>query len=190
METLAAPRLISTNQIHGDKICQINALPPDKDSEINGYDSLITDIPGVFLLIQQADCQAVLLFDPACRVIANIHVGWRGSIVEIINKTVETMKTHYHTDPADIVAGISPSLGSCCAEFINFRQELPQSFHKYQVRKNYFDFTAVSRDQLLSCGVKAAKIKLSGICTCCDSRWFSYRRQRDTGRFCSVIGLR
>lgn len=100
------------------------------------------------------------------------------------------MKTSYHTNPTDLQAAISPSLGSCCAEFVNFRQELPKSFYKYQVRENYFDFPAISREQLLSCGVKPANIELSGICTRCDCRWFSYRRQRNTGRFCSVIGLR
>ncbi len=189
MENLRASRLVSTGQVHGDQVCRISTLPTAGENELNGYDGLITDITGIFLLIQQADCQAVLLFDPQKRVIANIHVGWRGSVIEIIAKTIETMETYYQTNPADLRAGISPSLGPCCAEFVNFRQELPKSFYKYQVRENYFDFPAISRDQLRSCGVKSANIELSNICTRCDSGWFSYRRNKDTGRFCSVIGL-
>jgi copper oxidase (laccase) domain-containing protein len=51
-------------------------------------DALITDVPGIRLLILTADCQAVMLFDPHKRVVANIHCGWRGSVADIIGKTV------------------------------------------------------------------------------------------------------
>ncbi len=189
MKSLEISRLVSCRQVHGAEICRITEMPPAGETEIAGCDSLITDIPGVFLMIQQADCQAVLLLDPERRVIANIHAGWRGSVLGIINKTVTAMKTCYQTNPADLLAAIGPSLGPCCAEFVNFRRELPEPFQKYQVRENYFDFPAISRDQLLSCGLEPANIELARICTRCDSRWFSYRRQQDTGRFCSVIGL-
>jgi len=47
-----------------------------------------------------------------------------------------------------ISAAISPSLGPCCAEFINHRQELPASFLAFQTRANYFDFWQISRTQL------------------------------------------
>jgi len=141
-------------------------------------------------MVQQADCQAVMLFDPVRKVVANAHSGWRGSVANIIAKTIDLMKRDFNTLPADLYAVISPSLGPCCAEFINYRRELPGHFHAYQVRPNYFDFWAISTDQLKESGVPAENIANSRICTVCDDRFFSYRRNRMTGRFASVIGLK
>jgi YfiH family protein len=139
--------------------------------------------------VQQADCQAVLLFDPVKKVVANIHCGWRGSVDNIIGKVIATMTDSFNVNPANLLAGISPSLGPCCAEFINYRTELPSSFWSYQVKPNYFDFWQISKDQLQGAGVNADKIETSSICTACNNDWFSYRRDKATGRFCSVISI-
>ena len=198
--------LISAKQVHGAEI-----LVLDKDStnshEIiatakrsvldskathelhDGYDSFISNIPGVSTMVQQADCQAVMLIDPQKKVVANIHCGWRGSVANIIGKTVAKMQNQFGVNPNEILAGISPSLGPCCAEFINFKTELPLPFWDYQIKPNYFDFREISKDQLQEAGVKADNIEISSICTACNSDWFSYRRDKETGRFCSVIGL-
>ena len=52
---------------------------------------MITDVPGIFLLIQTADCQAVMIVDPCRRVVANVHCGWRGSTADIVGLTVKCM---------------------------------------------------------------------------------------------------
>jgi len=97
-----------------------------QDTEFAEADGLITSEPGVGLLIQQADCQAVLLHDPEQRVIGAVHNGWRGSTLNIIAKTVAVMEDYYGVNPKNLKAVISPSLGPCCAEFIDFQQELPK----------------------------------------------------------------
>jgi len=186
---LGIKRLVSAHQVHDSKIHVVQGCPAE-DLEVEGFDALVTNVVGVGLLIQQADCQAVLLFDPVQKVIGIVHVGWRGSVAGIISATISTMTTVFATDPADLMAAISPSLGPCCAEFVNFHTELPRSFHGYQVRPNYFDFWAISRDQLCGAGVRPANISIAEICTCCNSDYFSYRRDRQTGRFGSVIGLK
>lgn len=183
------PMLASAKQIHGDKVMVVTK-PLSADYEFEGYDALITNLAGIGLMVQQADCQAVLLFDPVRRAIGNIHVGWRGSKANIIQKTIAAMRKMYGTNPQELRAGISPSLGPCCAEFVNFKEELPTRFQTYQVRPHYFDFWAISRDQLTTSGVKPEHIDIAGICTVCDHRFFSYRREQTTGRFGSVIGLR
>jgi len=187
-KVLGIKRLVSAHQVHDAKIHVVQDSPPD-DLEIEGFDALVTNVAGVGLLIQQADCQAVLLFDPVKKVIGIVHVGWRGSVAGIISATISTMNSIFSTEAVDLQAAISPSLGPCCAEFVNFQTELPRSFHGYQVRPNYFDFWAISRDQLCGAGIRPVNISIAGICTYCNSNYFSYRRDRETGRFASVIGL-
>ena len=188
-EELGLARLVSAQQVHGDSILNVDWLP-DADEEHGGHDALMTNIPGLGLMIQQADCQAVMLYDPEHRAVANIHSGWRGSVANIIAKPVAAMTTAYGTRPARLFAAISPSLGPCCGEFIRYRTELPLPFHAYQVRPNHFDFWAISRDQLRDSGVQIEQIEIAGRCTVCDGDYFSYRRDKVTGRFASVIGMR
>lgn len=181
--------LVSTGQVHGTDILTIEEKI-NKDSEIKGYDALITNQPGAALLIQLADCQAVMLFDPAQKVVANIHCGWRGNVADIITETIDKMAERFGCRSADLHALISPSLGPCCAEFKNWQQEFPRSFYKYQVSPNYFDLWAVSRDQLCRAGVRPGNIHTCSICTKCNPEWFSYRREQETGRFGALIGLK
>jgi polyphenol oxidase len=188
-QALGLATLVSCRQVHGRAVRVVEQLPAG-DLEVDGFDALVTDIPGIALMIQQADCQAVLLHDPIRRAVGIAHSGWRGSAVNIIGAVIETMITAYGTSPRELSAAISPSLGPCCAEFVNYRQELPLPFHGYQVRPRFFDFWAISRDQLQAAGVRPDRIETAGLCTVCCRDFFSYRRERVTGRFASVIGLR
>lgn len=154
-------------------------------------DGMITDIPDLLLVIQVADCQGVILFDPVRRVVGALHSGWRSSVANIIGKGVSTMAAFFGCRPLDIRAAVSPSLGPCCAEFIHFRRELPETFNTYHVGRSRFDFRALSRDQLRAEGVLPDNIHTAGYCTRCDpQRFFSYRREKITGRMAVAIGLR
>jgi YfiH family protein len=153
-------------------------------------DALITDVPGIRLLIQTADCQAVMLFDPHRRVVANIHCGWRGSVADIIGLTVARMIGAFGCDPGQMIAAIGPSLGPCCAEFINYQNEIPQQFWRFRVGLHHFDFWRISRHQLISAGLMKDNVHGPGICTRCNPHlFFSYRSARQTGRFAALIGL-
>jgi len=190
---LAVPHMLLAKQVHGTGIyCLTEPLATDR--EVDGFDALITDRPDVGLMIQQADCQAVLLFDPVKKVIAAVHSGWRGSVQGILSQVIAVMTANYGTAPAQLQAVISPSLGPCCAEFINYRQELPADFQRFMVRDNYFDFWRISTDQLVDAGMSGERIEAAAICTCCSDDYFSYRRAGRlsgglTGRNCSVIAL-
>jgi YfiH family protein len=182
------------NQIHGTNIVVFKRNDTTKidqtQSPLYAGDATITDIPGKFLIIQIADCQSVLMYDPIRRVIANVHSGWRGSIKNIIGLTVQTMKKNFHCNPSNIVAGIGPSLGPCCAEFINYTKEIPEYLWKYKDEKDHFDFWSLSCDQLCEAGVLFENIFLGKLCTKCNTDlFFSYRGEGTTGRFASVIGL-
>ena len=154
-------------------------------------DAIVTDIPGKLLVIQVADCQSVLIYDPVQKVAANVHSGWRGSINNIIGSTLKVMENSFGCHARDIVAGIGPSLGPCCAEFVNYKNEIPELFWKYKNDNNYFDFWSISRDQLCEAGVLPENVDLSQMCTKCDlERFFSYRGEGTTGRFAALIGLK
>jgi len=154
-------------------------------------DAIVTDIPGKFLVIQVADCQSVLIYDPVQEVVANVHSGWRGSINNIIGCTLKVMENSFGCRSRDMVAGVGPSLGPCCAEFINYKKEIPEAFWKYKNDTNHFDFWSISRDQLCEAGVLLENVDLSRMCTKCDSnRFFSFRREGTTGRFAALIGLK
>ncbi|MCD4721952.1 MAG: peptidoglycan editing factor PgeF [Desulfobacula sp.] len=189
--------LIFLNQMHGDVIKVLKkddndlseSFQPGK--EIYTADGIVTDMKDVFLVIQVADCQAVMLYDPQKKVIANIHSGWQGSVKNIIGKCVDKMILEFGCQTEDIIAGISPSLGPCCSEFVNYKDEIPQSLWKYKIKdKDYFDFWKMSSDQLIYKGVKKGHIENMKICTKCNTDiFYSFRGEKKTGRFACVISI-
>ncbi|MGB8426724.1 MAG: peptidoglycan editing factor PgeF [Desulfobacterales bacterium] len=186
--SLEASEIVFARQVHGTDAAVVSGAPPAGPPAV---DALVSDVRGRYLAIQAADCQAVMVYDPVRRVVANIHSGWRGSIGNVIGRTLQEMTTAFGSDCGDLVAGIAPSLGPCCAEFVNYRQEIPRSFWSYKDADHHFDFWAVSHDQLRAAGVPGANIFSSRLCTRCHGdRFFSYRGQGVTGRFAAVIGLR
>lgn len=188
-DVMNIPGMLSVRQVHGDTV-RVFSQQDKPDLKEHEADAMITDAPGYLLLAKGADCQLILVFDPIKNVAANIHSGWRGSVQNIVGKTISVMKDVYGCRPEDLMCGIGPSLGPCCAEFVNHSEELPPSFKKYEVSSNHFNFWAISREQLEGSGVCPDNIAVSGICTRCNTdQFFSYRSEKITGRFGAVIGL-
>jgi polyphenol oxidase len=189
-EALGLAGLAGASQVHGGHAAVITSREQAQEEDIPEVDILITTVSGLGLLIKQADCQAVMLYDPAQRVVANVHCGWRGQVNNILAETVALLAERFNSRPGDLYAAIGPSLGPCCAEFINFRQEFPEPLWRYQVRPTYFDLWRLSREQLLAAGLKPERLDVAGVCTRCGAQdFFSYRRHRVTGRQGAVIAL-
>ncbi|OEU59729.1 MAG: hypothetical protein BBJ57_03165 [Desulfobacterales bacterium PC51MH44] len=210
--------LVFANQVHGSRVMVLakdnnpSAVPDanvcfegehseilknptglfDSDSERKLIvDALVTNIPKKFLVMQVADCQSIFMHDPVRQVVSNVHSGWRGSINNIIGRTIKVMETSFGCLPGDIIAGISPSLGPCCAEFANYEKEIPETYWKYKDDNDHFDFWSASCDQLCEAGVLIENVDLSHVCTKCDpDRFFSFRGEGVTGRFATLIGLK
>ncbi|MBU4052993.1 MAG: peptidoglycan editing factor PgeF [Proteobacteria bacterium] len=186
--------LVFMNQVHGDHILVLEdyaSTSSDLPGPYGTGDAIITREQGRNIVVQVADCQPVLLLDPVQKVVAGVHSGWRGSVLNIAGKTVAFMREKFNCNPADIKAGIGPSLGPCCSEFLNYQQEIPEFLWKYKDPKTEnFDFWSLTIDQLTQEGVSGKNIHGSGICTKCHSeQFFSYRKHRQTGRLAAVIGL-
>ncbi|MDL2259974.1 polyphenol oxidase family protein [Deltaproteobacteria bacterium OttesenSCG-928-K17] len=190
-EALGLPGLALVRQTHSANVTVVRPQddyhPQGPDEIRQDCDAMIAPEPGVGLLIRLADCQGIILYDPRTGVLGLVHSGWRGSVRNILGATVDLMAEH-GAAPADIRAGISPSLGPCCAEFVNYRQELPESFQEFMIRPNHFDFWAISRKQLTDKGLAPNNIEAAGICTKCSAEFFSYRRG-DWGRFGVAAGV-
>ncbi len=186
-------QLVFLKQVHQADIVVLtesNSAPHQNRGTLTG-DGLVTNIRGKVLGIRLADCQAILIYDPQKQVIANVHSGWRGSLGNIIGRCITSMRDAFGCRPENIVAGISPSLGPCCAEFKNDQTEVPSRFHEYHKGSAYFDFWQITRDQLIESGVLPENIELSGMCTKCNPHlFFSYRHSGAAGRFIAVIGLK
>lgn len=188
---LADASLIFIHQVHGSDVVVFEGHSPEMPPIIPPVgDAVITNVPGAHLVIQAADCQSVMLVDPVHNAIANIHSGWRGSIQNIIGRTVEKMAEVFGSRACDLLAGIGPSLGPCCAQFIHYQTEIPETLWPYRTHSCYFDFWAISRNQLQAEGVMEHNIHQSNLCTRCRTDlFFSYRAEKNTGRFAAVIGL-
>ncbi|GAB4191757.1 MAG: peptidoglycan editing factor PgeF [Simkaniaceae bacterium] len=177
-------------QVHKANIAHVqkNQKPVRIYAETDG---LMTGVSNVGLVVNHADCQPALIYDPKKQVISAVHCGWRGSVRNIYARAIFAMQKEYGSDPKDLIVCIGPSLGPLAAEFINFPTELPAEFHEFQIKPYYFDFWAISESQLLKLGVLRKNIEIAGICTYSNpTHFFSYRRNKEKGRHGSFIALR
>ena len=187
--SLQAAELVFVHQVHGDGVRVVDDLSDARTQP--PADAMVSALPAQALTVQVADCQPILYYDPQRRVVAAAHSGWRGSLAGVAVRTLEVMAARFGCSARDVLVGIGPSLGPCCAEFRNYRDEIPSSLWGYRRGAAHFDFWAVTRDQLIGAGVPAAHIENSGMCTKCRTdRFFSYRGERTTGRFPAAIVLR
>jgi YfiH family protein len=187
------PLGVFARQVHGTEVRMVSTTAGSTGQggiRVNG-DALATTRNDNALVIQVADCQPVLIADPTKKAAANVHSGWRGSIDNIIGRTIGALVTQLGCRPQNMIAAIGPSLGPCCAEFVNYRKEIPSRYWKYRRAGDLFDFWRISIDQLVDAGVPIKAISVAGICTRCNQHlFFSYRGQKNTGRFAAVIGIR
>jgi len=178
-KTFGFSSLHSLRQVHGKGIWELQTpfRPPP------AADAMVTRIQNQTLFVTHADCQAAIFYDPVNHILANVHAGWRGNVQQIYQGVIEYLKSQYGSQPANILAGISPSLGPKNAEFKHYQQEFPREFWDYQITPNYFDLWAIAKMQLIACGLLSSHIEIAQIDTVDSPEdFFSYRRDPLTGR--------
>jgi len=189
-------QLISLNQIHSDVVHFVNG---DIGRNPKG-DAMITDQPLRFLIIKSADCLPIFLVDESRKVIAACHCGWRGTQKRVIQRVVQNLLDHYGCSISSLLVGMGPCIEKECYEvgeevFRDFENEglSLDSFqpHPYRKGKYFFDLRQENVSQLIDLGVKKSNIQSLNICTHCQSRFSSYRRDRKkAGRMLSFIGMK
>lgn len=106
--------MATLKQVHSDVIYRVGSAK-DCAKPCTG-DGLITNVPGLLLAVQTADCLPVLLVDPQKKAVGAFHAGWRGTFKRIVEKGVGAMQQHFGSDPKKIMAAIGPGIHSCCYE--------------------------------------------------------------------------
>jgi polyphenol oxidase len=183
-------------QVHSaDVVCATAPRMPDES--YRQADIVLTDRPEVTLFMRFADCVPILLHDAHRGVVAIAHAGWMGTLGDVATTTVEAMCRNYGCNPADIVAGIGPSIGPDHYEIgadviLQVMQKFgdeSELFLKSHHGKVHFNLWETNRLLLERAGV--GQIDVSGVCTACHTGdWFSHRAEKGrTGRFGALICL-
>jgi YfiH family protein len=186
-EALDLKKVYWADQEHCSNIHHLNPLSPQKSSHC---DAFITNTLNHAAMIKHADCQASIFYDPIHHAIANIHSGWRGSVLNIYSHVLKAMNQRYGTKASDVLACISPSLGPNAAQFKNYKNELPEYFWDFKSHNDKFDFWAITEKQLQDCGVLSHHIEIAKICTYENTKdCYSFRRNKITGRHGTIAML-
>jgi polyphenol oxidase len=158
--------LLTAQQVHGNKIAVVDQRV-DADKEFAGCDGLITNQREIALGIHVADCCAVYLVDPKTPAIGLVHSGKKGTEQAIATNAVQMMRENFGSDPAKMIAQLSPCIRP----------------PHYEI-----DFGATILEQLRAAGL--TQIYASSECTACDiERYYSYRAEKGkTGRMLALLG--
>jgi hypothetical protein len=181
---IAEPLWLS--QIHGHKVVDVHS-PQNIEA-----DGSISSSPGAVCAVLTADCLPVLLYDKAGTEVAAIHCGWRGLAQGIIGQAV----SRFNCSANAVSAYLGPAISARAYEvgeevvsaFANFQTDKIATVNQQNPGHFFLDLYAVARLQLQALGVSA----IYGGDHCCfseEERFYSYRRDGQTGRMASLIWL-
>ena len=177
-------KLVLTRQVHGDQIRVVT----EKDCQgldhhqYPACDGLITNTPGVTLVVFTADCTPILLHDPVTGAVGAVHAGWRGTALDIAGKAVAKMVAEFGCSARNIRAAIGPNIGACCFQTDgDVPQAMVQTFGaaaEAYIRavgeKFYVNLKEINALALRRAGVEM--IDISEECTmCAPEKYWSHR---------------
>ncbi|MGM0571651.1 peptidoglycan editing factor PgeF [Marinobacter sp.] len=173
-------------QVHGTDV----AVLPDSERVA---DAAVTDRPGQVCAILTADCLPVLFCDQAGTRVAAAHAGWRGLAAGILENTVRRFPV-----PEELMAWLGPAIGpeqfevgpEVREQFLADSRDADRFFALSPAQPGHFmaDIYGLARYRLERLGV--TRVFGGGLCTVSEpQRFFSYRRDGQTGRMASCIWL-
>jgi YfiH family protein len=192
----AAP--VFMRQVHGVDVADLDAAGTDAEPRA---DASVCSMVGIACTVQIADCLPVLLAAPAARAVAAAHAGWRGMAAGVVEAAVHALCERAHCAPRELWAWLGPSIGPTRFEV---GRDVLEAFRADPQRPDAARFRAsghggdgpkwlanlpqLACDRLRALGV----VQIGGgrWCTVLDrSRFFSFRRDRVTGRMAAAIWL-
>ncbi len=179
-------------QVHGTRVVDAAAA----GQAVPEADASVASRPGVVCVIQTADCLPVLFCDTTGGVVGAAHAGWRGLAHGVLENTLARMRS---AGARDILAWLGPAIGpesfevgqDVCDAFVGRDARLASAFkpNPAQPGKYWADIYALARTILADAGVH--QVYGGGLCTVADRRrFYSYRREKLTGRMASLIWLK
>jgi len=184
-------RLILLDQMQKDQVLLLieSVMPPPSPLE---YDALITNSPNTYLGIQAADCLPIFIADQKKKVIAAVHAGRQGTALQITKKVLRKMEEEFDCLPEELLIALGPSIGPCCYEIDEkaFRPEWESSSVPKEGGRWMVNLSEMTITQMKEEGIKENQISRIDLCTSCHSDlFFSYRKEGQTGRQLSFIGI-
>ncbi len=183
-------------QVHGNDVVVSHGSQPQR-KWLSRADAMITDEPGVGLAMRFADCVPIMFYDPEHHALGIAHAGWRGTVTKIVQRTVQAMQNVYGTNPAELQAGIGPSIGpehyQVGEEVVIAVQESFGTTEAIIARAEdgsaYLNLWTANEMSLREIGVQA--IERANICTATYTEdFYSHRAENGkTGRFGAVMVL-
>ncbi|WDD94017.1 peptidoglycan editing factor PgeF [Burkholderia sp. FERM BP-3421] len=198
------PRAAWLEQVHGVEIVRADAaLAAAPDAPPPHADASVTDTPGVVCVVMVADCMPVLLCDDAGRAVGAAHAGWRGLVSGVIERTAQRVAALAGVPPERLHAYLGPAIGPTAFEVgqevrAAFLEAAPLAEHTATARafvahdaahdKYFAHLAALARLRLARLGV--TQVSGGDLCTVtARERFYSYRRDRVTGRMAALIWL-
>jgi YfiH family protein len=193
---LDAARACTVWQVHSADTVVVQRPVPNR-RWLARADGMVTDQPGVPLMMRFADCTPILFFDPVHHAVGIAHAGWRGTVNGAVVSALDTMCAAFGTCPQDVQAGIGPSIGP---ERYQVGEEVVEAvdghfgqtdglINRAEDGSAYLDLWAANRLSLERAGVN--QIEVAGICTASyTDEFYSHRAENgQTGRFGAVVAL-
>jgi YfiH family protein len=191
----AAP--VFLRQVHGRTVVRVGAADAVPGAAVHEGDALFTTEPGIACTVQAADCLPVLFAAPAGRAVAAAHAGWRGLAAGVLEATVVALCEAAGCRPEELQAWLGVCIGPRAFEVgadvpgafgIDPSRADSNRFRPASAGKWLADLAGLARDRLAGIGV--ARISGGGWCTAEDaSRFFSFRRDRVTGRMAAAVWI-
>lgn len=198
--------VVRSRQVHEDTVRHVTGVDRGKglfaDRDYTA-DALVTDEPGLNLMVFSADCIILLLHDPVSRSIGAVHAGWRGTALDLPAKAVREMGRLFGARPENIRAAVGAGIGPCCFETHDdvpeamlaalgsgaeaYMRPLADRPGKWSV-----DLKAINTWRLREAGVRADRIDVCPTCTACrrDLYWSHRITGTRRGLQGALIGLR
>jgi conserved hypothetical protein TIGR00726 len=190
LESLGIPpeNCATQKQVHGDTIRFITEGGMKGES-----DAMITDKPGIAVLISTADCPAIFVYDRKEKLVAGIHSGWRGTSIRIVEKTINTMKNGLGCKPGNLFCYMAPAISQANYEVGPEVAELFDGRYLKKVGGKFLlDVPLANYHMLLEAGISKKHIQISKLCTYNFSNLLhSYRRDgARSGRASGIIAMK
>lgn len=181
--------LVLAQQVHGREVAVVDrSSSRAAQGGIHGVDALVTATAGLALVVLAADCLPVLLADPVAGVVGAAHAGRQGLACGVLQATVAAMRD---LGAHDVTAVIGPAAGACCYEVpLSLADEVeravPGSRATTRQGTPSVDLRGGATRLLTGLGVTVGHVEA---CTIHDERFYSYRRDRETGRHGGLVVL-
>lgn len=176
------------NQVHGTDVVTL----PNTANAVPDADAVTTTQAGQVCAVMTADCLPVIFCSADGQQVAAAHAGWRG----LCNGVLENTLAAFRAPASEILAWMGPAIGPQAFEvgpevreaFVAQDSAATQAFTATEDGKYRADLWSLARLRLHRAGV--TQIFGSGLCTYSGSDdFFSYRRDRVTGRLATLVWL-